>query len=356
MQDPHVPDAPNEEEEEPMTRTLVTGASGFIAQQLILDLLEQGHAVRGTVRSLDKGEALKSALASHSDRASEIELAVADLESDAGWAEAVAGIDVIHHLASPFPMAIPKNPDDLIRPARDGALRVLRAAKRAGVRRVVLTSSGAAVAYGVRGPMPERFTEANWTDVSVTEDCRPYIASKTIAERAAWSYVEDEGKGIGLTTVNPVGVFGPILSAQVKTSVDIIARMLDGRLPLIPNVGIQVVDVRDVAATHIAAMNDPASIGERYIVADEYRSMRDMAAVLRAAFPERKKIPTRGMPDFLVRALALVSGDVRTIASELHKTRILSSDKVRKLLGRDLIDTDDAIRASAATLIEYGAV
>ncbi len=339
-----------------MAQTLVTGASGFIAQQLILDLLEQGHAVRGTVRSAAKGDALKAALAPHSDRVSELELVEADLESDAGWSDAVAGVDVVHHLASPFPMAVPRNPDDLIRPARDGALRVLRAAKSAGVNRVVLTSSGAAIAYGVVGPMPAVFTEDDWTDPSVTEDCRPYIASKAIAERAAWDYVADEGRGIELTAINPVAVFGPIRSAQVKTSVDIVARMLDGRLPLLPNAGIQVVDVRDVSAAHIAAMNDPAAIGERYIVADEFRTMKEMAAVLREAYPDRRKIPHRGMPDFLVRALALVNGEVKTIASELHKRRILASDKVRKLLGRDLIGTDEATLASAETLIQYGAV
>lgn len=338
-----------------MARTLVTGASGFIAQQLVLDLLEQGHSVRGTVRSAARGDALKAALAPHSERASEIELVEADLESDAGWSDAVAGVDIVHHLASPFPMAVPKDPDELIRPARDGALRVLRAAKAAGVSRVVLTSSGAAIAYGRRGPLPERFTEADWTDPTHTPDCRPYIASKTLAERAAWDYVSGEGKGLALTAINPVAVFGPIRSAQVKTSVDIVARMLDWRLPLLPNAGIQIVDVRDVSAAHIAAMNDPAAVGQRYIVADGFRWLREIADVLRAAWPGRK-IPRRGMPDLLVRALALASGEVKTIASELHKRRILSSERVRKLLGRDLISADDAIRTSAATLIQYGAV
>jgi dihydroflavonol-4-reductase len=339
-----------------MATALVTGASGFIAQQLVLDLLARGHTVRGTVRSPARGEALKAALARHDPRATELQLVGADLERDAGWDEAVAGVDVVHHVASPFPMAVPKDPDDLIRPAREGTLRVLRAAKAAGVARVVLTSSGAAIAYGRRGALPAQFTEADWTDPSYTPDCRPYIASKTLAERAAWDYAEGEGRGLGLTTIQPVAVFGPIRSAQVKTSVDIVARMLDGRLPLLPNAGIQIVDVRDVSAAHIAAMDDPAAVGERYIVADAYRTMREVAEVLRSAHPDRRKIPRRGMPDFLVRALALFDAEVKTIASELHKRRILSSEKVRKLLGRDLISADDAIRASAATLIEYGAV
>lgn len=339
-----------------MANALVTGASGFIAQQLILDLLEQGHRVRGTVRSASKGDALLATLRSHSERASEVELVEADLDRDAGWSEAVSGMDVVHHLASPFPMAAPREPDDLIRPARDGALRVLRAARTERVDRVVLTSSGAAIAYGRRGELPALFTEDDWTDTTYTPDCRPYMASKTLAERAAWDYVQNEGKGLELTVINPVGVFGPIRSAQVKTSVDIIARMLDGRLPLLPNAGIQIVDVRDVSAAHIAAMNDPAAVGERYILADEFRSMKEVAAVLRSAYPDRGKIPSRGMPDWLVKALALVSGDVKTIAAELNKRRILSSEKARKLLGRDLIGADDAIRASAETLFKYEAV
>lgn len=340
-----------------MTKTvLVTGASGFIAQQLILDLLEQGHQVRGTVRSLAKGDALKTALGSHTPRADEIELVEADLESDKGWSEAVAGVDVIHHLASPFPMASPKNADDLIRPAREGTLRVLRAAKAAGVDRVILTSSCAAIAYGW-DKLPEVFTEKDWSNPDNEADCRAYAASKTLAEKAAWDYVGGEGKGIQLTTINPVAVFGPIRSAQVKTSVGVIAQLMAGKFPALPNAGIQVVDVRDVSAAHIAAMNDPAASGERFIVANEFYWMKDFARVLREAHPDRaSKIPTRRLPDFVVRLLALFVGDMKTIAAELGKRRFSSSDKVRKLLGRDLIPGDEAIRASAETLIRYGAV
>ncbi len=338
------------------TTALVTGASGFIAQQLILDLLEQGHGVRGTVRSPAKAGALKKALAEHTARAAELELVEADLDSDRGWAEAVAGVDVIHHVASPFPLGVPKHPDDLIRPAREGTLRVLRAAKEAGVKRVILTSSFAAVGYGWGDRLPALLTEEHWSDPDNAADCPPYPASKTLDERAAWDYVSGEGQGLQLTVINPVGVYGPILSEQVRTSVGVVADLMKGKFPALPAVGLQLVDVRDVSAAHIAAMNDPASIGERYIVADEFRWMREMAEVLRAAHPERRKIPRRGMPDFLVHALALVSGDVKTIASELHKKRVLSSEKVRKLLGRDLVPTDDAIRASAETLIQYGAV
>jgi dihydroflavonol-4-reductase len=337
---------------------LVTGATGFIAQQLILDLLERGHTVRGTIRSLAKADELKTTLANHADRAQEIELVEADLESDKGWADAVAGVDVIHHLASPFPMAAPKNPDDLIRPARDGALRVLRAAKAAGVDRVILTSSCAAIAYGCAGPLPEVFTEKDWTNPDNTADCRPYPASKTLAEKAAWDFVRGEGNGIQLTAINPVGVFGPIRSADVRTSVGVVAQLMSGKYPALPNAGVQVVDVRDVSAAHIAAMDDPATTsGERYIVAEQFYWMKDFARVLREACPDRaSKIPLRSLPDFVVRFLALFSGDMKTIAAELGKRRFSSSEKVRKLLGRDLIPGDEAIRASAETLIRYGAV
>ena len=334
---------------------LVTGASGFIAQQLIVDLLDQGHSVRGTVRSLAKGTELEAALSQHSARVSELALVEADLESDAGWVDAVRGVDVIFHLASPFPLATPKDPDELIRPAREGALRVLRAARETGVDRVILTSSGAAIAYGRSGGLPAQFTEEDWTDTNDTADCFPYYASKTLAERAAWDYVEAEGKGIGLTAINPVVVLGPILSAQVKTSVGIVARVLGGEFPALPRVGQQIVDVRDVSAAHIAAMNDPGTIGERYIVSDEFVMLSELAKVLRDAHPDRKKIPSREMPDFLVRGIALFNSEMKSIAKEIGKRRFCSSEKVRKLLGRDLIPAHDAIRASAESLIRYGA-
>lgn len=198
------------------SKVLVTGASGFIAQQLILDLLEAGHEVRGTVRSAAKGGQLKESLAPHNEAVAAVELVEADLESDEGWDAAVAGVDVIHHVASPFPLASPKDPDDLIRPAREGALRVLRAARAADVERVVLTSSAAAVAYGKSDGLPGTLTEEHWTDPNDAADTTPYVLSKTLAERAAWEYVTGQGRGIALTTINPVGVFGPIRSAQVK--------------------------------------------------------------------------------------------------------------------------------------------
>ena len=338
-------------------RVLVTGATGFIATQLILDLLSQGYAVRGTIRSVAKGDRLRQTLAAHSSSATELELVEADLESDTGWPEAVAGTDCVMHVASPFPMAPPKDPQDLIRPARDGALRVLRAARDAGIPRTVMTSSCAAIAYGY-DELPETLTEADWSNPENTSDCPAYPASKTIAERAAWDFVANEAPGMELVTINPVAVFGPIRSADVRTSVGIIAQMLAGKIPLAPNAGLQFVDVRDVSAAHIAAMEIPEAAGNRFALAEDFLTLLDTAAVLRDSFPNyASKLPSRQLPSFLVRLLSHVNGDMKTITVELDKRRYVSGAKAQEiLLKRPYIPARDAVIASAESLIEYKAI
>ena len=337
-------------------KVLVTGASGFIAQQLILDLLEAGHDVRGTIRSLSRSDQVKATLAEHHPRGAGIELVAADLESDDGWDAAVRGVDVIHHVASPFPLATPRDPMELIGPAREGALRMLRAAKQAGVSRVILTSSCAAICYGYsRGEQPALCTESDWTDDDDLEDTTPYVRSKTIAERAAWDFAR--AHDMQLTTINPVAVFGPIRSADVRTSVGIVGQMLRGEFPALPRAGIQIVDVRDVAAAHVAAMDRDETIGERYILADGFFTLREVAELLRAELPRYDaKLAKRDMPDFLVRLLALLSADMKTIAKEVGKRRMADGSKVKSILGRELTPGRDALLASAETLIHYGAV
>lgn len=336
---------------------LVTGATGFIAQQLILDLLARDYAVRGTVRSLGKAEKLRKTLSEHHGSPVQIELVEADLESDAGWAEAVSDIDCVMHVASPFPMAPPKDPQDLIRPAKEGALRALHAARDAGVRRTVMTSSCAAIAYGY-AQLPELLTEDNWSNPDYTKDCPPYPASKTIAERAAWDFVREEAPAMELATINPVAVFGPIRSADVRTSVGIIAQLLGGKLPMLPNAGLQFVDVRDVSLAHIAAMEKPEAAGQRFALAGEFYTLLQTAAVLREAFPQyASKLPTRQLPSFLVKLLSHVNGDMKTISYELDKRRFVSGDKAQSLLlEKPYISGRDAIIASAETLINYNAI
>jgi len=233
-----------------MSVILVTGGSGFVGGHVILQLLEAGHDVRTTVRSLAKEPAVRDTLARAGAKTPDrLTFVAADLNQDAGWAEAVAGCDYVQHVASPFPLAQPKDENDLIRPAVDGTLRVLRAARDAGVKRVVLTSSFAAIGYG-HGDRAAAYTEADWTNVDGPA-VQPYMKSKTLAERAAWDFIEREGNGLELAVVNPVGIFGPVLNEDLSTSIEIIKRMLEGSLPGAPRLYFGVVDVRDVAGMQI---------------------------------------------------------------------------------------------------------
>lgn len=338
-------------------RVLVTGISGFIAQQITVDLLQKGYAVRGTVRSLAKQDRLRSIFAQHTDASDRIEFVEADLERDEGWEVAADGVDYVQHVASPFPMAAPKNPDELIRPARDGTLRVLRAADAAGVKRTVLTSSIAAIAYGHTEPH-EVLTEENWSDPENKRDCPPYPASKTIAERVAWDFINKKARGMELAVINPAGVFGPILSADVRTSVGIVAQFLRGKVPMVPDMGGQMVDVRDVSLAHIAAMEKPEAAGQRFAIAGDYLSLLDVSATLAEAFPAyTKKLPTKTIPNFVIRLLSSVSGDAKTASYEIGKRRIVSGDKAQTMLmGNPYISGREAIRQSAKTLLKYNAV
>ena len=335
-----------------MPNVLVTGGSGFIASHAILQLLAAGHTVRTTVRSLAREPNVRATLwnAGASPDAP-LTFFAADLEKDAGWSEAVAGCDYVLHIASPFPSSVPKDPNDLIRPARDGALRVLRAARDAGVRRVVLTSSFAAIGYG----HPARstpFTEVDWTDPA-SPDALPYVQSKTLAERAAWDFSAREGGHLQLATVNPVGVFGPALNADLATSILIVQRMLQGALPGLPKLWFGAVDVRDVASLHLLAMTHPAAPGERFLaVAGDFLSMLDIATILRTHFgPVAARVPTRQFPNWLVRLAALRDPGVKQVLPELGNHRNATSAKAQRLLGWQPRSAQDAVIATAESLI-----
>ena len=244
-----------------MSIVFVTGGSGFIGSHSIVQLLAAGHQVRTTVRDLKREGDVRAMLRNGgAEPGSRLSFAAADLTRDAGWAEAVAGCEYVLHVASPLPPSVPKNEDELIVPARDGALRVLRAARDAGVKRVVLTSSFAAVGYGYK-PQSTPFDETNWTHLD-GDDVAPYPKSKTLAERAAWDFIAKEGGGLELSVVNPVGVFGPVLGPDYLTSILIVQRLMDGALPGSPKLSFGVVDVRDVVDLHIPAMTLPAAKDE----------------------------------------------------------------------------------------------
>lgn len=336
---------------------LVSGGSGFIAGHCIAQLLEQGFHVTTTVRSLDREPAVRASLAEAGVEAGDaLRFVAADLTKDEGWAEAAAGATFVLHVASPFPLEIPDHEDDLIVPARDGALRVLRAARDAGVQRVVLTSSFAAVGYG--HPRTSRlFTEEDWTDIG-GPGVTPYVKSKTLAEQAAWRFVEDEGGGLELATINPVGVFGPVLGKDFASSVEIVRRIVDGALPGYPNLSLQAVDVRDVASAHLLAMTNPAAKGQRFLAtADGVFTMKELGGVLKSNLGDAgKRVPTRSIPNIGVRIAALFDKPLRQIVPELGDVKEASNAKAREVLGWTPRTKEDAVVATAESLIRLGLV
>src|SRR4051794_40790274 len=269
---------------------LVTGGSGFIGAHCIKRLHEDGFRVRTTVRSLAREGEVRDMVGD-----GPLEVVTADLTADDGWAEAVAGCAYVLHVASPFPLAQPKNEDDLIVPAREGALRVLRAAREANVRRVVLTSSFAAIGYG-HGHPDTVYDEASWTDVDgggVSADAE----AKTIAERAAWEYVG--GEALELAVVNPVAVLGPLLGPDASTSIELVKRLLDGSMPGTPKVAYGLVDVRDVADLHVRAMTAPEGAGERFLaIGEDFRWISEIGGGGGGGAPARaRRVPKRELPN-----------------------------------------------------------
>ena len=338
-----------------MSTVLVTGGSGFIGSHCILQLLAAGHQVRTTVRSqkreADARALLKEGGADPGDRLSFI---AADLENDAGWSEAVAGCEYVLHVASPFPQTTPNNEDDLIVPAREGSLRVLRAARNAGVKRVVLTSSFAAIGYGQK-PRNTPFDETNWTDPD-GEDVRPYVKSKTLAERAAWDFIASEGGDLELSVVNPVGVFGPVMGPDYSTSILLVQRLMDGAMPGCPRLCFGIVDVRDVADMHIRAMTHPAAKGERFLaVAGDFMSIRDVARTLKRRLgAAARRVPTLPLPNWLVRLAAVRDPAVKLILPELGKVKNASNEKGKRVLGWAPRSNEESIVATAESLVRLG--
>jgi nucleoside-diphosphate-sugar epimerase len=330
---------------------LVTGGSGFIGAHCIKRLFEDGRRVRTTVRSLEREREIREMVGD-----GPLEVVAADLTADAGWAEAVAGCDCVLHVASPFPLGIPKHEDELIVPAREGALRVLRAAREAGVRRVVQTSSFAAIGYG-HGDSGKVYDESDWTDVDGPH-VTAYAKSKTLAERAAWDFVRGEAGAPELATVNPVAVLGPPLGRDTSTSIEIVKRLMDGSMPGTPKVAFGVVDVRDVADLHVRAMTAPEAAGERFLaLGEDFRWIGEMAQWLREALPDRaRKIPKRQLPNPLVRAASVFDGSLRQLVPELGLRRQATNAKARSVLGWSPRGDRESVVDTAERLIALGIV
>jgi nucleoside-diphosphate-sugar epimerase len=345
------------------TVVLVTGGSGFIASHLILQLLQKGYRVRTTVRNLSREPAVRTALATAgapSDTDTRLSFFAADLGSDNGWADAVQGCVYVHHVASPFPLELPKHEDDLIIPARDGTLRVLRAARDAGVKRVVLTSSFAAIGYGWSTARKDIFTEKDWSIIDSSQGVTvpPYPKSKVIAERAAWDFMESHGGDMQLAVINPGGVFGPVLGKEVTTSVQIIKKLMDGTMAFgCPQITLGIVDVRDIADLHIRAMLDPNAKGERFLgVADQgVLSFLDIARIIKAKRPEHaKKVGTVQLPNLLLRVAAMFDVSIRQMLPELGRLMQISNDKAKNRLEWAPRSTEESILDTVDSLVQGG--
>jgi nucleoside-diphosphate-sugar epimerase len=338
-----------------MSRVLVTGGSGFVGAHVISRLLSAGHEVRTTVRSLKREGDVRAMLkASSQEPGDRLSFFAADLVSDAGWREAVAGCDYVMHVASPIPGSAPKHEDELIIPAREGTLRVLRAARDANVKRVVLTSSCGAVYYG-HPPQKAPFDETSWTIVN--GELTAYVKSKALAERAAWDFMSREGNDLELSVVNPAGIFGPILGPDSASSVDLIKRLMNG-MPGAPRIFFGVVDVRDVADLHLRAMTHPAAKGERFIAVSGHAiSMVDIARILRRRLgAAARKVPRLQLPDWLVRLAAKRDASVRQVLPLLGVIRNATSEKARRVLGWSPRSNEDAVAATAESLLRFGLV
>jgi len=342
-----------------MTKKLVvvTGGSGFIAVHIILQLLQQGFAVRTTVRSLQKTALIKEMLTNGGvTDFSALSFAEADLTHDAHWAEVLRGATYAIHVASPTPNRVFKDENEMIQPAVEGVLRVLKAARDAGVKRVVLTSAYGAVFAG-HHHRTTPYTEADWSDVTVKK-VHAYQKSKTLAERAAWQFIREHGNGLELAAVNPVGVMGPVLSSDYSHSNVQVRQLLEGQIKAVPHVDSGYVDVRDVASLHILAMTAPQAAGERFLATTgETLSMLDVATILREAFPQfAAKLPTKTIPNVVIKAAALVKPELKMIASIVGEYAGTSNEKAVRMLDWHPRSAKTAIVATAQSMLDLGII
>jgi dihydroflavonol-4-reductase len=339
---------------EPHGTVLVTGGTGYLGAWCAAELLRRGYTVRTSVRNLRRADDVRVSLeAAGAETGDRLSILAADLSSEDGWAEAVAGCDYVLHVASPFPSEQPKDPDQLIVPARDGALRVIGASLDAGVQRVVMTSSVAAIRHGRPPSADAPYDETDWTG---PDDLRrtPYTRSKTIAERAAWDHVRKAGAESRLASVNPGAIIGPVLSDDRSYSLQAIERLLNG-MPAIPRLGFTFVDVRDVADLHIRAMTAPEAGGQRFLAVDRFLWMQDLARILRERLgAAAAKVPTRMAPNLMIRAMALFDPSVRSIVPDLGQSPSYSAEKAKRMLGWQPRPIEDSIADTGHSLLERG--
>ncbi|MCP8882005.1 NAD-dependent epimerase/dehydratase family protein [Devosia sp. XJ19-1] len=338
-----------------MDRVLVTGASGFVAKHVIGELLRAGYAVRGTVRGQGKVPGIWAAVAALAPgEEANLELVAADLLDDHGWADAMQGISAVMHVAAAIVAVEPKDPAEVVRPAVEGTERVLAFAAAAGIKRVVMTSSIATVGYGLgheRGV--RRYTEADFTNLDGMRQSWAYCIGKTRAERAAWTFAEQHG--LELTTIHPGAILGPATDADTSISLGLVTGLLDGTTPAMARIGFAISDVRDVAAMHLAALEKPESVGQRYLCTGPFMRFEQVADVLRRAYPDYP-VTSKIVPDWIIRLLAAFGGSVRQVINDVGNEKHFDGSKGEALLGRPYRSVEDAILSAAESGIRFGLV
>lgn len=337
-------------------QVLVTGVTGFVGKWLVLRLLERGYSVRGTLRTLERRAEVEETLGGllPDDAIARLELVEADLLDDSGWPEAMVGIDAVFHVAAAIRADEPKDASLVIRPALEGTERVLRMAHGGGVRRVILTSSIATVGYGHGQTSGRRvYDESHFTNLEAMRHSWAYCTGKTLAERAAWAFAK--ANGLELTTIHPGAIIGPALDRHASISLGLVSGLLAGETPAMPSNGFSVIDVRDVVDLHVAALEDPATIDERYLATSDYIPFPGVADILRSAYSDWP-ITTKTVPDWLIKLIARFGGPARQIINDIGNEKIFDGSKGEALLGRKFISGKDAILATAESVIRLGMV
>lgn len=334
----------------PSKLVLLSGVSGFLGSRTAIDLLNLGYRVRGTVRNLDRGHSIRNLISPHTNRIDQLEFKEAHLLNPGIWAELMEGVDYVQHIASPFPLTTPKDENDLIEPAKNGTLSILKAAANAGVKRVVVTSSTSAIIYGKNSKSKNAsFTENDWTDLSIKKDTTPYFRSKTIAEKAAWDFIKNDNQ-TELAVVCPGAILGPVLDKNVGTSANIVLKIMDGSSPAIPKIGFDMVDVRSVSDLLIRAMIKPEAANQRFVGSAGYLSFVEVAEILRGMYPE-KKVPRYSLPNFAVKLYARLEPSLKPILLDLGTKRTLDHSKAENMLGWKPIEPAEAVRSCARSLV-----
>ena len=335
---------------------LVTGATGFVGKWTVVEALKAGYRVRGTLRAASRAEMVRESIAKYlgEDPGSQLEFAECDLLDDTGWAEAMVGCSAVLHTAMVVRGDEPKDPEPVIRTAVEGTTRVLEAARKAGINRVVITESIATIGYGHGQTRGKRvYDETHFTNLENMRWTWAYAIGKTRAERAAWAYAREHG--MELTTIHPGWILGPALDADASISVMGVTGLLDGTVPAMPNMGFCVIDVRDVAEMHVVALEKRESVGERYLATGRYVWFREVADILRKAYPERK-VTTRMVPDWVMRVLVHFGGPVRQVIDDIGNEKHYDPAKGQGLLGRSFRSAEEAVVSAADSCIALGLV